>query len=106
MLSRQDYQTEVAARYLRRFEKDRDRLFTFQFVLELFVEAEGLLPAFKFVAGLLDFFFVRPEIEQHISVRHDGSLRCEALGSQGGGEATQSLSYLRQHIMDGCKARF
>jgi hypothetical protein len=28
-LSRQDYQTEVAAGYVRRFEKNRDRLFTF-----------------------------------------------------------------------------
>jgi hypothetical protein len=28
-LSRRDYQTEVAAGYVRRFEKNRDRLFTF-----------------------------------------------------------------------------
>jgi len=39
-----------------------------EFVLELFVEAEGLLPVFEFVAGLLNFFFVRPEIKEQIGL--------------------------------------
>ena len=58
-------------------------LFALQFVLKLFVEAEGLLPAFEFVAGLLDFCFVRPEIKEQIGLRHVGSLRCGVVASQG-----------------------
>jgi hypothetical protein len=42
-----------------------------------------LLPAFEFVAGLLYFFLVRPEIKEQIGLRHDGSLRREAVASQG-----------------------
>ena len=48
-----------------------------EFHLELFIEAEGLLPAFEFVAGLLCFFFVR-ELENHIGVGHIRSLRCDS----------------------------
>ena len=58
-------------------------MFALEFVLEFFVEAKGLLPAFEFVAGLLNFFFVGPEIKEHIGVRHNGSLRCGTAGSQG-----------------------
>jgi len=36
----------------------------FELVLQLFVEAEGLLPALEFVAGQLGFLFVRAEIKE------------------------------------------
>src|SRR5260370_41262583 len=35
-------------------------LLALEFVLELFVETEGLLPAFEFVAGAVRIFFVPP----------------------------------------------
>jgi hypothetical protein len=49
---------------------------TIEFYLELFVEAEGLLPALELVAGLLCFFFVG-ELENHVGVGHVRSLRCD-----------------------------
>ena len=58
-------------------------MFALQFVLQLFVETEGLLPAFEFVAGLLYFVLLRSEIKKQIRLRHDGSLRREMAASQG-----------------------
>jgi len=55
-----------------------------------------LLPAFEFVTGLLNFFFVRPEIKEQIGVRHDESLRCEAAGSQGAAAGEEAWSCQRK----------
>jgi hypothetical protein len=52
-----------------------------KFDLELFVEAEGLLPSFQFMAGLLRFFLVG-ELKNHVSVGHATSLPVGITASQ------------------------
>src|SRR5258707_10471943 len=59
-------------------------LLALEFVLELFVEAEGLLPAFEFVAGLLHLFFFLPPKKKQKSVRHYQKLRCGEAGETKG----------------------
>ncbi len=46
-----------------------------EFVLQLFVEAEGLLPALQFVARQLGFLFLCAEVKEHVGVGHKMSLR-------------------------------
>jgi hypothetical protein len=52
-----------------------------------------LLPAFEFVAGLLNLFFIRPEIKEQIGLRHDGSLRRGVAASQGAAGGGVRLGY-------------
>jgi hypothetical protein len=52
-----------------------------------------LLPAFEFVAGLLDSFLIRPEIKEQIGLRHDGSLRRQVVASQGAARGKVRLGY-------------